>query len=914
MAFSPGTRLGPYVIEEMLGAGGMGEVYRATDTRLKRAIAIKVLPASWAGDPERLARLQREAEVLAALNHANIAQIYGLEQSDGITALVLELVEGPTLAELVSRGPLAIDEARRIGAQVASGLEAAHDRGIIHRDLKPANIKLTGLGEAKVLDFGLAKVADARRAIPETGPTVTGPPLLTRVGVIAGTCAYMSPEQATGLPLDRRSDIWAFGCVLYELLAGRRAFSGESFAQVTSAILQGAVDWSLISSTTPPTILALLRRCLERDPRQRLRDIGEARVVLEQPDAAWRIDAGLSTPSPHRGWPWAVALGLVLALGIAVTIFSRRASLVGQAPSQRAMQFTMAVTPAERLPETAAFRRPSERAVAVSRDGQVVVFAGERGTGKDSRRMLYRRPIGDPVASPIAGTDGAAAGFLSPDGSWVAFISPEGTIRKVQLAGGTPDDVCALNLDAFGGGTVGASWGDDGTIVLGSQAGPLRQVSAMGGTPSDITSFAADTNDYSHRLPHHLPEGRGVIYTSVADPVGDPGRVYVLPRGGGSPKLLLENAADARYLRSGHLAFMRSGVVMYVPFDLQRLAISGTAQPILHDVMQSIGSDNPYWNSRTGQFDLSDTGTLVYAGGGVFPPIINRLLWLYGDGRTEPIGETGRSLLGPRISPDANRIVVGQMRDPKQPLRLYDLRRQLWTSWADVSGQVAFPVWTPDGQQVVFNWYSQGRGGIHIARLDGTSARHLTSGPRPRVPSDVSRDGVLAFVEDFTPTRMDIWVMPLDGSTPPRPVIRNPGDDLQPVFAPDGRWLAYSSDVSGTLEVYVQAFPDAERRIQVSSGGGVGAVWSRDGSTLYYIRLTGADGTLMEVPIRTHPPLSAGTPRAITKFPYLVSGPARSHDIGPDGRRFIVTTYEYPGGAPVKELHVIVNWPERLKE
>jgi eukaryotic-like serine/threonine-protein kinase len=386
MALSPGTQLGPYLIEEMLGVGGMGEVYRATDTYLKRAIAIKVLPASLAHDPERLARLQREAEVLAALNHANIAQIYGLEKSDGITALVLELVEGPTVAELVSRGPLPIEEARRIGAQIADAVEAAHDRGIIHRDLKPGNIKLTALGEAKVLDFGLAKVADAWPASPETGLTVTGPPLMTAVGVIVGTCAYMSPEQANGLPLDRRSDIWAFGCVLYELLAGRRAFSGESFAQVTSAILQGAVDWSLIPSTTPPTILALLRRCLERNPRQRLRDIGEARIVLEQPDVAWRIDAGLSTASPYRRWPWAVALGLVLALVTAVAI-SQRTSWVTQPPSHRVMQFTMPVTPAEHLPATAAFRRPNERAVTISRDGQVVVFAGERVTGKDSQKM-----------------------------------------------------------------------------------------------------------------------------------------------------------------------------------------------------------------------------------------------------------------------------------------------------------------------------------------------------------------------------------------------------------------------------------------------------------------------------------------------------------------------------------------------
>jgi eukaryotic-like serine/threonine-protein kinase len=912
MALTIGTRLGPYEIQGMIGVGGMGEVYRATDTCLKRAVALKVLPASVAGDPERLTRFQREAEVLAALNHPHIAQIYGLEKSDGITALVLELVEGPTLADLIARGALPVEEARRIGVQIASALEAAHERGVIHRDLKPANVMLTALREAKVLDFGIAKIADASRTNSDTALTVTNPALATDLGVIIGTTAYMSPEQASGSPLDRRSDIWAFGCVLYELLTGRRAFPHESLAQLTTAILLADVDWSMLPSTTHPAIVALLRRCFERDPRKRLRDIGEARILLDDPDA-WRVELAPSPASPHVRWVSTAVVCLVLGVVVAVVIFSQGASWTAQAPSHQMMQFTIPLAPAKNLPATASFSRPSDRAIAISRDGRTVVFAGERVSGYGTA-MLYRRPIDQPVASPIAGTDGAQTGFLSPDSAWVGFMGSGGTLRRVQVAGGTPNEICALDLDAFGGRIVGASWGDDGTIVLGSLSGPLRRVPATGGTPTDITSFGSDTSDYSHRLPHHLPDARGVIFTSIADPVADPGRIYVLPGVGGKPRLIVENAADARYVRSGHLVFLRSGVLMAVPFDLHKLEVSGTAKPVLHDVMQSLGSDNPWWNSAAGQFDLSETGTLVYASGGVYPPIINRLLWLYRDGRTEPIGEEGRSLLGPRISPNGKEIVVGQMRDAKQPLRLYDMGRKLWTSWSAVTGQVAFPVWTPDGQQVVFNWFTQGRGGLYIGRPDGTVLRQLTSGPRSRVPSDVSADGLLAFLEVFTPTRTDIWVMPLDGSAPPRALVRSAGDDLQPVFAPDGRWLAYSSDVSGTMEVYVEAFPGSGQRVQVSSGGGIGAVWARDGRTLYYVKWPGPEGTLMEVPIQTKPALSAGRPRAVSHFPYLVSGPARSHDVAPDGHRFIVTTYDQPGGAPVTGLHIVLNWPERLKD
>ena len=918
MTLIPGTQLGPYKVENLIGVGGMGEVYRATDTNLKRPVALKVLPASVAGDPERLARFQREAEVLASLNHPNIASIYGLVDAGHVKGLVMELVEGDDLAARIARGPVAVDETLPITRQIAEALEAAHAVGIIHRDLKPANIKVRSDGTAKVLDFGLAKALDPGGAMPTGGaqsPTMTSPAVVTGVGVLLGTAAYVSPEQARGKPADKRSDVWAFGCVLYEMLTGRRAFAGDSVAEVMTAILARDVDWSAVPSTTPTGIQALLRRCLERDPRRRLRDIGEARVVLEDPDA-WRSEVEPLPPGRRVRLLWAGIVGFALGAILTLAVFLARTSLSPQARSDPPMmQFSIPLAPARRLPATSPFRRPTDRAVSISRDGRVMVFAGEDGSGNGSSVKLYRRAIDQSLATAIAGTDGAHSGFLSPDGASVAFIGSDGTLRRVPIVGGKPTDICALDLAAFGGRIVGGSWDDEGTIVLGSHAGPLRRVAVAGGTPVDITAFQADTSDYSHRLPQHLPDGRGVLYTSIADPLGDSGRLYILPRGSKQPRELLANAADARYLPSGHLVFVRSGVLMSVRFDLVKLEVSGDAEPVVQDVMQSLGSDNPFWNSAAGQFDISQTGTLVYVPGGVYPAVVNRLLWLYRDGRTEPIGETGRSLLGPRISPSGDEIVIGQMRDSKQPLRLYDVGRQLWTSWVGVTGQVAFPIWSPDGLYVAFNWFSDSRRGVHIGRRDGSTAlRQLTSGPRPRVPGDISADGrFLAFVESFTPTRSDIWVMPLDGSASPRPVVRNAGEDVQPVFTPDGQWLTYSSDVSGALEVYVEAFPGPGQPQQVSSGGGLAPVWARDGRTLYYVTHGGGMPTLMEVPMQTRPRLRPGKPRALMPFPYLVSGPARSHDIAPDGRRFVVTTYDQQEGASVTEMHVVVNWRARLK-
>jgi Tol biopolymer transport system component len=573
------------------------------------------------------------------------------------------------------------------------------------------------------------------------------------------------------------------------------------------------------------------------------------------------------------------------------------------------MQFTVSLAPAERLAGGAEAQRPLDRAVAISRDGRVLVFAGERKTGTSLERMLFRREIDQPVATPIAGTEGADFPILSPDRASVAFVARDGKLRRVGIDGGTPVDISALDLAAFGGGVVGASWGDDGTIVLGSFIGPLRRVAVSGGATTAITSVESDGSNYSHRLPYQLPDGQGLLYTALADPIGDAGRIYVLPPGGGTPRLVLENAADPR-LASGHLLFARTGVVMAVRFDPGALQVAGGPAVVVQDVMQSLGTMQPGANSLAAQFDVSGAGSLVFASGGVYPPANTRLHWFYPGGKSEPIGEGGRELLSPRLSRDGKGIAVAQFGDAKQPLRLYDVDRGLWTSWGDLAGQVAFPVWTPDGQ-VAFNWFTNGSSGIHMGRPDGTALRQITAGPRPRIPSDVSSDGKwLAFLESFTPTVLDTWVMPVDGSAPPRLLIRA---SAQTTFSPDGHWIAYSSGMSGVEEIYVEAFPGLGMRRQVSSGGGTNPVWAPDGRTLYYINGPVGGASMMSVPITPGSPLGVGTPRELGPFPFLTSGPSRCYDITPDGRRFVVESYEPPKPAPATGLHVILNWPERLR-
>ena len=579
MVLTPGARVGAYEIVALLGRGGMGDVWRARDRTLHRDVALKVVSGSLAGAPDSLARFEREGQLLASLNHPHIAAIYGVEQSTAGVALVLELVEGPTLSDLIARGPVPASEALRIGRQIAEALEAAHDRGIIHRDLKPANVKLTSDSEVKVLDFGLAKIAGESFGHQDAS-LLTSPMLGTEAGVILGTAAYMSPEQAKGQAVDRRSDIWSFGCVLYEMLTARRAFEGNSLSEVMVAVLTADVDFARLPGATPPAVRELLRRCLDRSPRGRLRDIGEARIVLEQPDArtsALMPQTAAAGGTRRLGARAAVLLAATLLIGVLLGVVGAAVWMARrpQALPADGMHFTLPLAPAALLAPSSEYRRPCDTAIAISRNGRVVIFAGETGTGAAAQSALYRREVQQPLATLIAGTGGAKAGYLSPDAGSLAFVGPDATLRRVAVAGGTPTEISALDLRAFGGGVAGGSWGEDGMLVLGSHVGPLWRVDSAGGTPAALTKLTRDASDYAHRMPHHLPNGRGLLYTAVADPLNTNPRVFVLPPDAAAPRLLLENASDARHLRSGDLAFVRDGTLMVAPFDMDTLTVTG---------------------------------------------------------------------------------------------------------------------------------------------------------------------------------------------------------------------------------------------------------------------------------------------------------------------------------------------------
>ena len=721
MTLTSGTRFGEYEIVGSLGTGGMGEVYRAHDVRLHRDVALKVLPDLVAADPDRLARFEREAQLLASLNHPNIASIHGVEEHAGLTALVLELVEGPTLADLLNRGPLAIAVALDVARQLATALEFAHERGIVHRDVKPANIKMTNDGHVKVLDFGLAKALDNRRSPPyDAASTTIG--LATKAGVILGTAPYMSPEQAKGQPVDRRTDVWSFGCVLYEMLVGRRAFESDSLSELLAAILTHDVDFSRLPADTPSGVRELLRRCLDRDPKQRLRDMGEARIVFERPlqqePAAARIRS-----VPPATWLVACVAGGLLIGALAMAVRTRNRDAAFGAP----VHLLMSLAPAERLAGDA-YKRPVLQGFAIAPRGRFVVFAGSTG----DRTMIYRRALADTNASPVAGSDGGRFPFLSPDERWVGFFS-HNSLLKVPIEGGTAITLCSIPPKDAPRAFAGASWGEDGMIAFGLERGPLWQVRDSGGSPQHLTDLDPRKHEASHRLPHHLPKGRGLLFTATSGAL-ELGRIVVLPPASREPRTLVENAADARYA-GGRLLYVRNATLFAAPFDLDRLTVTGAETPLLERVMQSIGDDNPAIDTGAAQFDDSDSGTLVYAEGGTVPPQMNRLLWIDRKGRTASIGEPGPNLLGARLSRDGKRIAVALINNDREPIRVYDLERGGFTSLPGVQGEAVFPVWTPDGRHVIFGWNRNGGMNAYAVPLDGSAApTQVTSGANTDLP------------------------------------------------------------------------------------------------------------------------------------------------------------------------------------
>ncbi len=830
MTLSPGTRLGPYEIASPLGAGGMGEVFRARDTKLNRDVAIKVLPAAFAQDSERVARFRREAQVLASLNHPNIAAIHGLEESGGVVALALELVEGEDLAERLKRGAIPVEESVAIAKQIAEGLEAAHEKGIVHRDLKPANLKLTKEGLVKILDFGLAKAYE-REGVTDgaisQSPTMSRQ--MTEAGVIFGTAAYMSPEQARGGTVDKRSDIWAFGVVLFEMLTGKRLFTGETVSDTLAAVLRQEIDWKALPASTPPGLRPLLERCLDRDAKRRLRDIGEARVAFEEPIVTHdtvRASSGL------RALPWALAVLLALALW----------ALWPPAPTP--------VPPLRLSAELGAEVSLSTDfgpTTILSPDGRLLAFVGSKGA--EERPLLYLRPLDQLEASPLSGTEGARGPFFSPDGESIAFFVDR-KLKKISVSGGGVVTLC----DA--GDPRGGTWAEDGTIFFTPTGAPgqgLSRVSSAGGTPSTLTTPDPASQEITHRWPQALPGGKAVLYTARAGGMFGGGTTLVVHSlESNTRKVVHRGGHHGRYLPSGHLVFIDEGTLFAAPFDLDRLELTGQPVPALADVTA---------DSRVGgaQFAFSRDGTLVYqrGEGGLTTPI----QWMDREGKLQPLRAAHGVYSNIRFSPDGGRLALDMIEGKNRDVWVYEWGRDTLSRLTLDPGEDRGPVWSPDGRRIAFSsTRDQAPGDLYWQRPDGTGeAERLTESENMQFPTSWHPSGkFLAFQELNPQTGFDILILPLTGDDasgwkPGKPTefLNGPFDELMPAFSPDGRFLAYSSNESGRFEVYVRRFtpplselrrasPGSGEKSQVSNAGGRVPTWSR--KELLY---RGEDGRMM---------------------------------------------------------------------
>jgi serine/threonine protein kinase len=925
MSFESGARLGPYEISVQIGAGGMGEVYRARDVKLNRDVALKVLPDSFLHDADRLARFQREAHVLASLNHPNIAAIYGVEEARSTTALVIELVEGPTLAERVASGPVPLDEALPIALQIADALEAAHEQGIVHRDLKPANIKVKCDGTVKVLDFGLAKAMETAAsgdnrsgpsAVPglSQSPTITSP-AMTQVGALLGTAAYMSPEQAKGRPADKRSDVWAFGCVLYEMLAGRRAFEGDDVSETLASVLKSDPDWTRLPSDVPHAIRTLIQRYLVKDRRLRVSDISAAKFVLRElsnigdllPRAA--TEGGESRSRWRRHVPVAAATVLTAVI-VGAGSWARWPT---SGPSVVA-QFSFTLPEGHVLSST-------RQAIAISPDGRQIVYA--------ANSRLYRRSIDELEPHVIPGTENTVGGTLNPmfapDGQSVAFFAqgdaPSAAqtnyiLRRIPIGGGATTTIGTIEA------LLGANWGADG-ILLGQVDGIYR-VSPTSGTTELIAPVAADERVYG---PQMLPGGRAVLFTvrknvPLTVDTWDKAAVVAQSLTARTRTVLIDGGSDARYLSSGHLVYSVAGTMFAAPLDAQNLAITSPPVPVIVGVRRTVGRVNP-----ARHLAISETGTLVYVPGPAAASSAGANIVL-GDGRGDsavlkiPPGDYSH----PRVSADGATLAVVRSAGQESDIWTYDLSGKTEIRRLTFGGNNRFPVWSVDGRHLAFQSAREGDRAIYSQSADGTSiAERLTKpalGEEHR-PESWSPGGTRLLFSVVKDSKFALWVLTLDTKkSEPFGGVQS-AETLGAGFSPDGRWIAYASTsvAGGTLSpnrgIFVQPFP-ATGEIQQAPKQFLDfhPVWAPDGKSIFYV--PGATRSTVRVPVTTRPAIAFGTPVELPRgpFPGLLSGETRGYDVLPDGRfvSLAPASGDGPASASSSEIRVVLNWFEKLKQ
>jgi len=903
MSLAVGTRVGPYEILSVLGAGGMGEVYRARDPHLNRDIALKILPELFALELDRVARFKREAQVLASLNHPHIAAIYGFEEMNGIQALALELVDGPTLSDRIAHGPIPVDEALPIAKQIAEALEAAHERGIIHRDLKPANIKLRPDGTVKVLDFGLAKAVEP--VAPVSGdatasPTITSP-AMTQIGLILGTPAYMSPEQAKGHPADKRSDVWSFGAVLHEMLSGQRTFKGDDIADTMAAVLRQDVDWTALPAPTPQSVRYLLARCLERDIKRRLRDIREARIVLDHPPGPVMKNTGELPPIAPPVPLWRRAIPLVLGSILTGALAGVAAWHLKPSPTLTVTRFPFI------LPEGQAFAPLGGlgHLMAMSSDGAQVVYVATPGP------QLYLRSMSQLDVKAIAGTDlyeGVSEPVFSPDGRSIAFFArADRTLKRIAATGGAAVTICAVDSTS---GLSGMSWGPDG-IVFGEGSKGIMRVSPDEGKREVLVSVKNGEEAYGPQL---LPDGQHVLFTlatGTARDRWDKARIVVQSTTSGEPKTLIEGGSDARYVPTGHLVYALSGIVYAVAFDVKRLEVYGRRVPVIQGVRRSTGG-----TTGAASFSFSSNGSLSYIPGPL-SATLSQLALANRQGGVELLKLPPGDYLMPRVSPDGTRIAFGIDDGKEATVYTYELSNESPMRRLTYEGNNRFPIWSGDSKRVAFQSDRDGDLGIWQAAIGGKAER-LTKADQgtSHAPESWSPKGDTFLYSVTKESDVSLRTYSLTNNTALPFGAVHSSNPINAVFSPDGRWVVYASTEGYRTTIYVQPFPETGDKFQLVAKGSDSpheAVWSPDGKELFY---NPAPGRFEAVSVTTRPTFAFGNAVPVAKqLTMSPSSARRVYDITPSGQfvGLVPVGQAEAGAALAPQILFVLNWHEELK-